>query len=115
MGFIRSSKMGCHLLLAASILNSCFALAVDDGANLYRARCATCHGSKGTGKRSTKAPSLVSDKVKSMSDDNIRDLVASRTNGEMEKKSAHTSLKKRLTSEQIAAVVAHIRELQKAK
>lgn len=115
MRFFRSNGASCHLLLAVSISIPCIASAVDDGASLYRAKCATCHGKQGTGKRSTKAPSLVSDKVKSMSDDTIRDLVASRTNGEMEKKSAHTSLKKRLTSDQITALVAHIRELQKAK
>jgi hypothetical protein len=58
---------------------------------------------------------LLSDKVKSMSDDGIRDLIASRANGEMEKKRMHTSIKKRLTAGQMSAVVAHLRELQKAK
>jgi hypothetical protein len=50
-----------------------------------------------------------------MSDDNIRDLIASRANGEMEKKPIHTSIKKRMTADQMTAVVAHIRELQKTK
>jgi mono/diheme cytochrome c family protein len=109
------TKMSGCLLLAISVLVSCFALAADDGASLFKARCASCHGATGKGRPSAKAPSLLSDKVKSLSDDSIRDLIASRANGEMEKKPAHTSIKKRLTAEQVSAVVAHIRELQKAK
>jgi len=115
MSFLCFTKTSCHLLLAISILVPRLALAADDGASLYRAKCASCHGKKGEGKRSAKAPSLVSDEVKSMSDYSIRDLMASRANGEMEKNPTHTSTKKRLTADQMNAVVAHIRELQKTK
>jgi mono/diheme cytochrome c family protein len=115
MSFLRFTKMSGYLLLAISILVSCFAFAEGDGASLFEARCASCHGASGKGKPSAKAPSLLSDKVKSLSDDSIRDLIASRANGEMEKKPVHTSIKKRLTPEQVSAVVAHIRELQKAE
>jgi len=115
MPLARFTKMSCHLLPAILTLVPCLALAADDGASLFKARCAPCHGKSGTGKGSAKAPSLLSDKVKSMSDDGIRDLIASRANGEMEKKRMHTSIKKRLTAGQMSAVVAHPRELQKAK
>ena len=115
MSFLRFAMMRCHLLLAISILVPCLGFAADDGASLYKAKCASCHVKKGEGNRSAKAPSLVSDEVKSMSDDRIRDLVASRANGEMEKKPTHTSVKKRLTADQMNAVVAHIRELQETK
>ena len=115
MSFLRFKRMSCHLLLAVSLLIPCLAFAADDGASLYKAKCASCHGEGGKGKPSAKAPSLLSDKVKNMSDDNIRDLIASRANGEMEKKPIHTSIKKRMTADQMTAVVAHIRELQKTK
>jgi cytochrome c len=115
MSFLRFKRMSCHLLLAISILVPCLAFAAEDGASLYKAKCASCHGDGGRGKPSVKAPSLLSDKVKRMSDNSIRDLIASRTNGEMEKKPMHTSIKKRLTADQMTAVVAHIRELQKTK
>jgi cytochrome c553 len=114
MSILRFMKSG-YLLLAISILVSCLAFAADDGARLFQARCASCHGASGKGKPSAKAPSLLSNKVKSMSDDSIRDLIASRANGEMEKKPVHTSIKKRLTADQMNAVVAHLRELQKTK
>jgi cytochrome c553 len=110
----RGIRMSCQALLLIPMLTQ-ISFGADDGATIFRERCATCHGKQGTGKRSAKGPSLVSERVKSMSDASIGDLVASRANGEMERKSAHTSMKKRLTSGEITAVVAHIRELQKAK
>ena len=115
MSFLRFKTRSSHLLLAVSFLVPCLAYAAGEGASLYKARCGSCHGEGGKGRPSAKAPSLLSDKVKNMSDDNIRDLIASRTNGEMEKKPMHTSIKKRLTADQMTAVVAHIRELQKTK
>ena len=111
----RLMRLGC-VGLVVIVMTTCLSFAIDEnGAELFKARCAPCHGSKSTGKRSTKAPSLTSDHVKAMSDEQIAALVASRANGEMEKKSAHQSMKKRLTSSEITAVVDHIRELQKAK
>ena len=88
------------------------AWAANDGASLYQKRCAPCHGNKGEGKSSTKAPSLVSEKIKKMSDDEIRSLISSRANGEMERDPAHTSLKKRLTQGQVDQILAHLRTLQ---
>jgi len=47
-----------------------------------------------------------------MSDEDIRKLIISRTNGEMERDAAHTSLKRRLTEDQITQVISEIRKLQ---
>jgi mono/diheme cytochrome c family protein len=90
-------------------------VAQDAGKDLYQARCAECHGKNGEGKSGVKAANLMSAKVKSMSDDELKQVISQRTNGEMEKKSSHTLLKKRLTADQVAAVVAHIRTMQNRK
>jgi len=101
------------LVIIAIVVSTIFAIAKDTpSSSLYLEKCAPCHGRTGQGKSSTKAPSLVSDKVKSMSDDNIRELIRSRANGEMERNPAHTGLKTRLSETQINAIVADIRQLQ---
>src|SRR5919198_4794366 len=41
----------------------------DDGASLYKTKCAACHGADGAGKPAAKIPSLTSDEAKKMSDD----------------------------------------------
>ena len=43
----------------------------DDGASLYKTKCAACHGADGAGKPAAKIPSLTSDEAKKMSDDDI--------------------------------------------
>lgn len=107
------ARPACRLLMLASLLIPCSPVAADDGAALFNTKCAPCHGKDGRGKPSTKAADLVSDKVKAMTDGDIKDLIASRTNGEQEKKPMHTFQKKRMTDDQRNAIVAHIRELQK--
>jgi len=84
--------------------------AAEDGAALYKAKCAMCHGADATGKPAVKAPSLVSDEAKKMSDADMTDMIA---NGGKEKKATHAFSKKGVTDDQIKAVVAYIRELQK--
>jgi mono/diheme cytochrome c family protein len=107
------ARPACRLLMLASLLIPCSTLAAEDGAALFNAKCAPCHGKDGRGKASTKAADLLSDKVKAMTDGDIKDLIASRANGEQEKKAMHTFQKKRITADQRNAIVAHIRELQK--
>lgn len=98
------------LFLLASVL---WAVAdSNSGEALYKARCAQCHGRSGEGKIGRKAPSLVSAEVKSMSDGALKDVIQQRTNGEMERRSAHTAMKKRLSGEQVTELVSHIRKLQ---
>ena len=82
----------------------------EDGAALYKAKCAMCHGADATGKPAVKAPSLVSDEAKKKSDADYTDMIA---NGRKEKKATHAFSKKGVTDDQIKAIVSYIRELQK--
>lgn len=77
--------------------------AAEDGAALYKAKCAMCHGPDGAGKGVAK--SLVSDEAKKLSDDDISKVVS--TNPK------HAAVAKALTPDQIKAVVSYIRDLQK--
>jgi mono/diheme cytochrome c family protein len=42
--------------------------AADDGATLYKAKCAACHGADAAGKPAAKIPSLISDDEKKASE-----------------------------------------------
>jgi len=86
------------------------ALAADEGADLYKAKCAMCHAPDGTGKPAIKAPSLVSDEAKKKSDAEMTDMIA---NGGKDKKASHAFSQKGLTADQIKSLVAYIRTLQK--
>jgi len=81
----------------------------EDGASLYKAKCAACHGPNGEGKPAIKAPALVSDEVKKMSDADVTDAIA---NGGKNKKATHAFASKGVTADQIKLLVAHIRSLK---
>jgi mono/diheme cytochrome c family protein len=82
----------------------------DDGAAIYKAKCAVCHGPDGAGKPAAKIPSLVSDEAKKLSDANLTDFIA---NGGPNKKATHAFSTKGLTPEQIKDVISAVRDLQK--
>ncbi|HEV2395372.1 MAG TPA: cytochrome c [Candidatus Sulfotelmatobacter sp.] len=84
--------------------------AADDGASIYKAKCAMCHGADLTGKPAAKAPSLVSDEAKKASDADLTDMV---TNGGKDKKAMHAFANKGVTPDQVKMVVSYIREQQK--
>lgn len=86
------------------------AFAADEGADLYKAKCAMCHGADATGKPAVKAPSLVSDEAKKKSDAELTDMIA---NGGKDKKASHAFSQKGLTGDQIKSLVAYVRSLQK--
>ncbi len=98
------------LPLGAFVLAPRATPAAEDGAALFKAKCAVCHGANGEGKPALKAPSLVSDEAKKLSDADITDMIA---NGGKEKKATHAFSKKGVTDDQVKALVAYIRELQK--
>ncbi len=77
----------------------------DDGATIYKAKCAACHGADATGKPAAKIPSLVSDEAKKASDD---DLIKAVT-----EKPKHPSMVKILAPDQGKMVVSFVRSLQK--
>lgn len=84
--------------------------AADDGAAVYKAKCAACHGVDLAGKPAAKIPSLVSDDVKKASDADLTDAIV---NGGKEKKASHAFANKGVTPDQVKAVVSYIREAQK--
>jgi mono/diheme cytochrome c family protein len=110
---MNGKTMGAALLIlavATLVLTPRTTRAAEDGAALFKSKCAVCHGADATGKAALKAPSLVSDEAKKMSDEDLTDRIA---NGGKEKKAAHAFSKKGVTSDQIKALVSYIRELQK--
>ncbi len=98
------------LPLAAFLLVPRATTAAEDGAALYKTKCAVCHGANGEGKPAVKAPSLVSDEAKKKSDADLTDQIA---NGGKEKKAAHAFSKKGVSDDQVKALVAYVRGLQK--
>ncbi|MGB9205153.1 MAG: cytochrome c [Terriglobales bacterium] len=79
--------------------------AADDGATLYKAKCAMCHGADAAGKPAMKAPSLISDEAKKLSDADLAKAVA--------EKAKHPAGVKSLAADDVKAIVAYIRTLQK--
>jgi mono/diheme cytochrome c family protein len=84
--------------------------AADDGASLYKAKCAACHGADLAGKPAAKIPSLVGDDAKKASDADLTDMIA---NGGKDKKASHAFETKGLTQDQVKMAVSYIREQQK--
>jgi len=82
----------------------------DDGATVYKAKCAACHGADFAGKPAAKIPSLVSDDAKKLSDAEVTDWIA---NGGKDKKASHAFANKGVTPDQIKMVVSYIRDAQK--
>src|SRR5579862_4728988 len=81
-----------------------------DGAGLYKTKCAACHGADGVGKPTAKIPSLTTDESKKMSDADLTDFIA---NGGPSKKATHAFATKGLTPDQVKAIVTEVRNLQK--
>ena len=79
------------------------AFAAEDGAAIYKAKCAACHGAAGEGKM---GPAL---KGTSMSADQIADAL---TKGAAGKKAPHAKPMAGLTADQATAVAAYVKTLK---
>ena len=79
--------------------------AAEDGAALYKAKCAMCHGPDAAGKPAAKIPSLISDEAKKLSDADLAKAVA--------EKAKHPAGVKSLSADDVKTIVAYIRSLQK--
>lgn len=77
----------------------------EDGAALYKTKCAMCHGPDGAGKPAVKAPSLISDEAKKKTDEELTKAV--------ETNPKHAALAKALNADQTKAVIGAVRDLQK--
>ena len=105
-------SFGARLLLVAAIL---FFVAVpahaqNDGASLFKTKCAVCHGADGKGDTSMgkvlKVLDLGSEEVQKQTDAQLTEAIA---NG----KGKMTGYKGKLTDDQIKQLVAFIRTLKK--
>lgn len=79
--------------------------AADDGAGIYKAKCAACHGADAAGKPATKIPSLIGDEAKKASDADLDKAIM--------EKPKHAGVAKALTPDQVKMLVSYIRSLQK--
>ena len=93
------------IAMALFILIPNLSWAADDGASIYKTKCAACHGADATGKPAAKIPSLVSDEAKKASEDDLAKAVS--------EKPKHPSMVKGLDPDQIKMVVSYLRRLQK--
>ncbi len=84
--------------------------AADDGAGLYKTKCAACHGADLAGKPAAKIPSLVSDDAKKASDADLTDMIA---NGGKDKKAMHAFANKGVTPDQVKMIISYVRDAQK--
>jgi len=105
---MKTTKIAMLILtiaVALFVLIPSLSWAADDGATLYKTKCAACHGADGAGKPAAKIPSLVSDEAKKMSDDDLAKAIT--------EKPKHAAIAKSLTPDQVKLIVGHIRTLQK--
>lgn len=77
----------------------------EDGATLYKSKCAVCHGADAAGKPAMKAPSLISDEAKKKSDADLATAVTGTAK--------HPGPVKGLSADDAKAIVTYIRTLQK--
>ena len=93
------------IAVALFILIPNLSWAADDGATLYKAKCAMCHGPDAAGKPAMKAPSLISADAKKKSDDDLAKAITGTAK--------HTPAVKSLAADDVKAVISYIRTLQK--
>lgn len=93
------------IAVALFILIPSLSWAGDDGATLYKTKCAACHGADAAGKPAAKIPSLTGDDAKKMSDADLEKAIT--------EKPKHAGVSKSLTPDQVKMVVSYIRSIQK--
>lgn len=94
-------------VISAALLASLSTLswAADDGAAVYKKKCAGCHGQQGEGKPAMKAPAL---KGTSLSAEKVVDHI---TKGEPDSKPPHNKGISGITEEDAKAIAAFIKTL----
>jgi cytochrome c553 len=93
------------IAVALFILIPNLSWAADDGAGLYKTKCAACHGADAAGKPAAKIPGLTGDEAKKLSDADLSKAIT--------EKPKHAGIAKSLTPDQVKMLVSYIRELQK--
>jgi mono/diheme cytochrome c family protein len=77
----------------------------EDGAAIYKAKCAMCHGADAAGKPAMKAPSLVGPEVKAKSDADLAKAIT--------ETAKHPANVKGVSADDAKAIVTYLRSLQK--
>ena len=104
--------MKCKLFLAVTVVATSLGslpkplVAADDGAALYKSKCAGCHGAKGEGKPAVKAPAL---KGSSLTKDQIAEHI---TKGEASSKAPHNKGISGVSGTQAKAIAEFIKTLK---
>ena len=101
--------MNCKLVLSLAVvllLGSSLSWAADDGAALYKTKCAGCHGASGEGKPAMKAPAL---KGTSLEANQIADHI---TKGESGSKAPHNKGIDGLSDEQAKTIAEWVKTLK---
>ena len=101
--------MNCRFLIGmvfALLITPQVSSAADDGADLYKRKCAGCHGASGQGKPAMKAPQL---KGTSLEPSQI---VQHITKGEAKSKPPHNKGISGLTEDQATAIADYIKSLK---
>jgi len=103
-------KLVVIVLTAAILLIVPAAFAAADGAALYKAKCASCHGADGSGQtamgKAMKLRDLRSPEVQKQSDAELTKITA-------DGKGKMPAYKGKLTDAEISALIAHMRTLKK--
>jgi len=103
-------KTSVVLALLALIATPMLADATPDGASIFKAKCAMCHGPDGSGQtamgKSLRIRALGSAEVQKQTDAELTNII---TNG----KNKMLPYKGKLTSEEIRALVGHIRTFRR--
>jgi len=93
-------------LAAMLLVMSLASWAADDGAALYKTKCAGCHGASGEGKPAMKAPAL---KGTSLEADQVAEHI---TKGEAGSKAPHNKGIPGLSAEQAQAIAEWVKTLR---
>ena len=81
-------------------------LAADDGGDLYKKKCAGCHGAGGEGKPSVKAPALKGTQLEASQ------IVTHTANGDPQAKAPHNKPISGVTEEQVKAIADFVKTLK---
>jgi mono/diheme cytochrome c family protein len=100
--------MNCKfwISLAVMLLVTSLASWADDGAALYKTKCAGCHGANGEGKPAIKAPALKGTKM------DAGQVATHITKGEAGSKAPHNKGIAGLTDEQAKAIAEYVKTLK---
>jgi mono/diheme cytochrome c family protein len=101
--------MTCKFLtsfMAVLLIASSASRAADDGATLYKTKCAGCHGPNGEGKAAVKSPALKGTTL------NTNQVAEQITKGEAGRKAPHNKGISGLNDEQAKAIAEFVKSLK---